>query len=153
MDFRDDPPRVLQPLAARIRPLMAAMIPATAELDLAGVERVLARVDARLAMEKPGLCRQLRIFVRVLWWLPLFGSLRTLDGLSPERREAFLMKIQDCPVTKLRVGLWGLRTLLYLGWYGDPAIQQGLGYRPDARGWEAFADPRPSNGDQREVTP
>jgi hypothetical protein len=128
---------ILRPLAARIRPVLVTMIPAAAALDEAGVDRLLARVDERLATEDPALGRQLRLFVKALWWLPVFGSLRTLGGLAPQRREAFLLRLQDGPVAKLRVGLWGLRTLLYLGYYGDPAVQAELGYRPDPRGWEA----------------
>ena len=128
---------ILRPLAARLRPLLATMVPAASGLDEAGLERVLARVDARLALEDPRLKWQLALFVRVLWWLPVLGTLRTFGGLSPAGREIFLHWVQACPVTKVRVGLWGLRTLLYLGWYGDPAVQAGLGYRPDFRGWDA----------------
>jgi hypothetical protein len=133
-----DTPATLRPMAARLRPLLATMVPAASALSAAELDRVLDRVDARLALEDPGLRRQLRLFVRVLWWLPLLTTLRTLGGLSPEGRAAFLLRLQDGPVTKFRVGLWGLRTLLYLGWYGDPAVQARLGYRPDARGWEAL---------------
>ena len=134
-----DTPATLRPMAARLRPLLATMVPATSALSAAELDRVLDRVDARLALEDPGLRRQLRLFVRVVWWLPVLTSFRTFGGLPPARREAFLLRLQDGPVPKLRVGLWGLRTLLYLGWYGDPAVQEGLGYRPDARGWEALA--------------
>ncbi len=141
----NDAPRILRPLAAKLGPVLAVLIPATAGLDRTGVDAVLARVDARLALEDPGLRRQLRLFVRVLWWLPVLTSFRTFGGLPPNRREAFLLKLQDGPVQKLRVGLWGLRTLLYLGWYGDPAVQAGLGYRPDPRGWEAL-ERRPGEG-------
>ncbi|MBK8725804.1 MAG: hypothetical protein IPL96_07030 [Holophagaceae bacterium] len=144
----DAAPRILRPQAARLRPVLAALIPATAALDVVGVERVLARVDARLAQEEPRLQRQLKLFIRVLWWLPFLGTLRTFGGLPPERREAFLRKVQDGPVPKLRVGLWGLRTLLFLGWYGDPEVQQQLGYRPNARGWEALAHGNRRLGDR-----
>lgn len=129
---------VLAPLARQIQPILATFIPATATLSLAEIVPVLARVDERLATEPVALQNQLRLFVRILWWLPLFRSLRTLGGLSPAQRLRFLEWLQDCPVTKLRLGLWGLRTLLFLGWYGDPVVQERLGYRPNVGGWDAW---------------
>ncbi len=129
---------VLGPLARQIQPVLATFIPATARLTLAELAPVLARVDERLAQEPPELQRQLQLFVRILWWLPLFTTLRTMGSLRPEQRLKVLNWLQDCPVTKLRLGLWGLRTLLFLGWYGDPAVQEKLGYRPNVGGWDAW---------------
>ncbi len=129
---------VLAPLARQIQPILATFVPATAPLGLAELAPVLARVDERLASEPPALQRQLRLFVRILWWLPLFTHLRTMGGLSPAQRLRVLTWLQDCPITKLRLGLWGLRTLLFLGWYGEPAVQARLGYRPNIAGWDAW---------------
>jgi hypothetical protein len=129
---------ILRPLARQVRPLLEVMVPASHGLPDPQLEPLLDRVDARLAQEDPALGRQLGLFVRILWWLPLPLTLRTLGSLSPTQREAFLERLQDGPILKLRLGLWGLRTLLYLGWYGDPARQADLGYRPDPRGWEAL---------------
>lgn len=129
---------ILVPLVRQLQPVLATMIPATAALGHAELLGVLGRVDDRLATEPAAVQRQLRFFVRLLWWLPLPFTLRTLGGLSPARREAFLLWLQDCPVTKLRLGLWGLRTLLFLGWYGQPEVQAQLGYRPNVGGWDAW---------------
>jgi hypothetical protein len=79
--------------------------------------------------------------VHVLHLFPLVGYGHTLAGLTPARREAFLARVEASRLPKFRVGLWGLRTLLFLGWYGDPEVQARLGYRPDPRGWEAFEAP------------
>ncbi len=133
---------VLAPLARQIQPILATFIPATAKLSLAELGPVLERVDERLADEPVALQRQLRLFVRILWWLPVFTHLRTLGGLRPEQRLKLLSWLQDCGVTKLRVGLWGLRTLLFVGWYGDPAVQARLGYRPNIAGWDAWHAPQ-----------
>ncbi len=131
-------PSVLQPLARQIQPILATFVPATAGLTLAQLAPVLARVDERLASEPVALQRQLRLFVRILWWLPLFTHLRTMGTLTPAQRQRVLEGLQDSRVTKLRLGLWGLRTLLFLGWYGDPAVQAKLGYRPNVAGWDAW---------------
>ena len=129
---------VLAPLARQIQPVLATFVPATSSLSVADLAPVLARVDDRLRQEPAALQRQIRMFVRILWWLPLLTHRRTMGGLSAEQRLKLLNWLQDCPVTKLRLGVWGLRTLLFLGWYGDPAVQARLGYRPNVGGWDAW---------------
>jgi len=133
------PAAILTPLHDKLRPIAETMVPPIADLDQAAFLKVLALIDARLAGEPPALARQLRLFVKVLTFLPIFFALRTFGGLSPARRLAFLEALQDCPIQKLRVGVWGLRTLIYLGYYTDPAVQAALGYRPYLDGWEGMA--------------
>ena len=36
-----------------------------------------------------------------------------------------------------RRGVWGLRTLVMMGWYTNPSVIAALGYRASAAGWEA----------------
>ena len=132
------PPQILGPLARQVRPLLATFVPATAKLSPSELAPVLARVDARLAAEPPTLHKQLRLLVRVLWWLPLLTHLRTMGGLAPAQRQRFLERLQDGSLAKLRLGIWGLRTLLFVGWYGDPEVQAQLGYRPNVGGWAAW---------------
>lgn len=138
---------VLQPLARPLRPLVEAFVPATQALDDAGFLRLVARIDERLGNEPPALQRQLKLLVRVLTFLPLFLHLRTMGGLRPEQRVALLHRLQDGPVGKLRLGVWGLRTLVFLGWYGDPQVAASLGWRPTLQGWQGVRgaqDPQPA---------
>lgn len=137
----DDVPRILRPMADRLRPMLATFVPGAGDLSDEALEALLARVDERLAAEEPSLGRRLRLFVRVLDLFPLLGYGRTFRGLSPARRTEFCARVEKSRIALLRVGLWGLRTLLFLGWYGDPEVQARLGYRPDPRGWEAFEAP------------
>ena len=130
---------ILTPLHDKLRPIAETMVPPIADLDDAAFLKVLALIDVRLAGEPPALGRQLRLFVKVLTFLPIFFALRTFGGLAPKRRLAFLEALQDCPIQKLRVGVWGLRTLIYLGYYTDPNVQAALGYRPRLDGWEGLA--------------
>ena len=48
-----------------------------------------------------------------------------------------LETLQDAPVLLLRRGIWGLRTLAFMGYYTRPDAQRAIGYRADPRGWEA----------------
>ncbi len=136
MEEREAPP-ILRPLAGPLGPMLETFVPAAKGLAPEALDALLARVDARLAAEEPGLGRRLRLFVRVMHLFPLVGYGRTFAGLSAARRTEFFARVERSRFPLLRVGLWGLRTLLFLGWYGDPEVQARLGYRPDPRGWEA----------------
>lgn len=94
-------------------------------------------IGAALEAKPPGLRRQLTFFVRALDVLPIFLYGRTFQGLDPVRRNAFLLGIQDAPLLLLRRGFWGLRTLIFMGYYGREAGRFETGYRADPRGWEA----------------
>ena len=37
----------------------------------------------------------------------------------------------------VRRGFWGLRTLVFMGYYARPEAAAAIGYRADVRGWEA----------------
>ena len=132
-------PDILMPLQVRLRPIAETMAPPIAQLGDAAWIDVVGRIDARLRAEPAALQRQIRLFVRILHILPIFFALTTFGGLGAERRLRFLQALQDCPIQKLRVGVWGLRTLVFLGYYTDPAVQAGLGYRPRLDGWEGLA--------------
>lgn len=127
----------LTPLAKSLRPIMEVFIPALKERTIQDIDAILERVDEKLFTQPSSLRIQLRLFVKALHYLPLVRYGRTFKHLNEEQKVAFLKFLQDCPVQKLRVGLWGLRTLIYLGYYGDPVVQNQLGYHPDLRGWEA----------------
>jgi glucose/arabinose dehydrogenase len=62
-------------------------------------------------------------------------------GRSPRlplgRRVALLTGLQDAVWPLLRRGIWGLRTLAFLGYYTRPAAAASIGYRADPGGWEA----------------
>ncbi|UCC83784.1 MAG: hypothetical protein JSW46_02295 [Gemmatimonadota bacterium] len=85
----------------------------------------------------PALRRQLRLFLRLVEWLPLFRYGHRFSTLEPGRRARFLASLQNSRVDRIRVGFWGLRTLALLGYYGRAAAAAAIGYHPHARGWEA----------------
>jgi hypothetical protein len=103
--------------------------PAWAELE--------AIVIAALASRPAKLQRQLLLFIRIVEWLPLARFGRRFTRLAPVRRIRVLRGLQDAPVLLLRRGCWGLRTLILMGFYGREEAQREIGYRANARGWEA----------------
>ncbi len=94
-------------------------------------------VESALASRPPALRRQLRLFIRLLEWLPLLRYGRRLTRLDPERRARFLSGVQDAPLVLIRRGFWGLRTLVLLGYYARAAAAAEVGYRAHPAGWEA----------------
>ena len=67
----------------------------------------------------------------------MLWSGRRFSALDVARRTRFLLALQNSPVLLLRRGIWGLRTLVFMGYYGRPEAAALIGYRADARGWEA----------------
>lgn len=149
----DSNDHTLRDLATTLRPVAEAFAPPVAQLGEADYAAVVGRIDLRLAMEPAALVRQIRLFVKVLYWLPLLWTGRTMAGLPLERRLAILGWLQDCPVQKLRVGVWGLRTLVFVGYYTNPEVQQQLGYRARPEGWAALREGASADRSHTEVLP
>lgn len=125
----------------RVRPTFRAVattvVPEAAHLGERGWADLEALVERAVASRPAGLQRQLRLFLRLLQWMPFFRYARTLTALDPARRARFLAGVQDSRVLLLRRGFWGVRTLVLLGYYTRPAAADEIGYRAHPRGWEA----------------
>jgi hypothetical protein len=81
--------------------------------------------------------RQLGLFVRVLQAASRLRYRTGLAALDPGRRTALLEAFAGSPLLLFRRGIWGLRTLVMLGWYTQPSVVSALGYRASPAGWEA----------------
>ncbi|MFO7587018.1 MAG: hypothetical protein R6X22_03005 [Gemmatimonadota bacterium] len=128
---------VLAPVRAPFRALCVAFVPDAAGLDEDGWSEVEAAVERALADRPATVGRQVALLVRVV---DLFARLRhgrSLSRLPLGRRVALLTGLQDAVWPLLRRGIWGLRTLAFLGYYTRPAAAASIGYRADPGGWEA----------------
>lgn len=132
-----NPTRIFSARPRIMRALLEVFVPAATELDAAGLEGALIRSDELVADRDAALRRQLVLALSVLRMLAVLRHGRGLTFLERARRQAFLEKLQESRVLKLRLAVWGLRTLLFAGYYGDPARQPELGYRPSPDGWDA----------------
>jgi hypothetical protein len=77
------------------------------------------------------------VLLQLLEWLPVLRYGRRLSSLDVARRTRVLELFQTAPVLLLRRGVWGVRTLALMGYYGRPAGAAAIGYRADPRGWES----------------
>jgi len=115
----------------------SVILPHHRALDADGWEKAEAIIESALAPRPSSVKRQLRLFLSLLNLLPLFSRGRTFTKLPPERRAAFLAGLERSRIALLRRGLWGVRTLLFMGYYTQDAVRERIGYRADPDGWAA----------------
>lgn len=141
--------RVLEPIRPAFRALARSIVPEADRLDEAGWADVEATVESALAKRPAGMRRQFAVFVRLLDFLPRLRWLRPFRKLSDERRTRFLHGIERSRIFLFRRGFWGLRTLVFMGYYGRPQAYAEIGYDAHLRGWLRHAD---ADDDARQAT-
>lgn len=124
------------PVRDRFRTIARTIVPEAEALDEGGWVELERIVEQGLASRPSSVRRQLRLFVRALDLLPLLRFGRTFRALDHQRRTRFLLAVQDAPLLLVRRGFWGLRTLVFMGYYGRAGAAATIGYRADLRGWE-----------------
>lgn len=121
----------------KLRALATSFVPETAlatdaqwaALETA-VERAVSAKSASLRRQLAGLMRLLDAAARIRYG-------RRLERLSPVQRLALLTGMAESRVLLFRRGIWGLRTLVMLGWYTQPEVAAQLGYQASPDGWSA----------------
>ena len=126
------------PLRAVFHALVYTIVPGALNLSGPDWEGLDQLVDGTLCARPPSQRRQLRLLLRLIQWLPVLRYGRSFTSLSPDKRAAFLSYLEDHCVQLIRCGVFAVRTLALLGYYGRPEAGREIGYAPDARGWEAL---------------
>lgn len=119
------------------RTVAATVVPEAAQLDAAGWAELERIVERALGDRPVVMRRKLMAFLRVVEWIPLLRYGRRFSTLDSARRERLLSAFEHAPLLLLRRGFWGVRTLVFMGYYGRPAAAAAIGYRADPRGWDA----------------
>lgn len=122
---------------AVLRAIATTVVPEATGLDATQWDEVESIIARAIAARAPRLRRSLALYFALLEWLPLLRYGRRFSQLDAERRRRWLARLQDAPVLLVRRGFWGVRTLILMGYYGRPDAAVAIGYRADARGWEA----------------
>ena len=128
---------VLAPVREVFRAIANTVVPEAAQLDAGAWKEAERLIENALEVRPPSVRRQIRMFIRIIEWIPLARFGHRFTALDAERRTRLLLSLQSSPLLLLRRGLWGLRTLAFIGYYARPAARAAIGYRADARGWEA----------------
>ncbi len=132
-------PSLLAPVRGPFRALAATIVPEAATLDEAGWQEAEGIVSAALAMRPEAMVRQLLLFIRIANWLALLPYGRPFTRLGPAARRAHLTRLENAPLLLIRRGFWGLRTLVFMGYYGQDRVRKELGYRASAAGWSGHS--------------
>ena len=126
---------VLSSLQEPLRAIGSVVLPSSPALDGEGWDEAERIIEGALSSKPPGMKRQIRLFLRLVNFLPVLTTGRTLVSLPPDGRAAFLRRLHRSPLMPLRRGLWGIRTLLFMGYYTQDRVRQEIGYGADPWGW------------------
>ena len=128
----------MAPLTASERAFLLAIapriVPASAQMTPDERDVMMALIEETLASRTPAMRRQFSLFLRALRWLPVLRHLRPLDRLDGGQQDAALRWFQDNPLQVVRGGFWGVRTLVLLGYYGQPVHGRVIAYNPSTDG-------------------
>ena len=143
----------LDPIRAPFRAVTVACAPAAEGLSAEGWARAETIVNGALADRPPSVRRQLVLFVRVLGVLAVLRFGRPLVRLAPAQTGRLLGALERSPFLLLRRGTWGLRTLAFMGYYGQEEVRMRLGYRATGGGWAHRAIEQSAWPDRKGVAP
>jgi len=124
-------------LEARVRALTLAFVPEAKELSESEWRAFHAIVARALSARPASMRRQIGLFLRLLDLLSLVRYGRTVTRLAIEPRTRLLESLGASRLLLLRRGVWGLRTLAFMGYYARPEAGVSIGYRASAAGWSA----------------
>ncbi len=99
--------------------------------------RTEAIITRGLSGRPDAISRQLLLFIRVVNVLALVRFQRPFTVLDDARRLRLLASLENAPILAIRRGVWGLRTLVFMGYYGQDEVRAQLGYRANSLGWRA----------------
>ena len=128
---------VLPKVRGTFRAVAETVVPEAGRLDAAGWDELERLVEKALERRDEAVKRQMGLLFKVIELLPILRYGRPFTKLGAAERTRFLAALEDAPVLLLRRGFWGLRTLVYLGYYARPEAGREIGYAADPRGWGA----------------
>ena len=127
----------LERVRTPFRALFQTFVPEAVALNERGWGEAEEIVERFLATRPAAVRRQLVLLIRLLDLLPVARHGRRFRSLDAARRLRLLESLERSRLLLLRRGVWGLRTVAFMGYYTRPEAAAAIGYRADARGWEA----------------
>lgn len=126
---------VLEAVRPTFRAVAHVVVPETRSLSAAEWAPLEAAVERVLAARPAEVRKQLAAFLRLIEFLPLARYGARFSSLRDDRATRFLRWLEHSRFLLIRRGVWGLRTLVMLGYYTQPAVQWAIGYRAHPDGW------------------
>lgn len=128
MGLFDGSRALLRAFAATVTPEMASIDDVRWRSVEDVIERALSRRPARMQ-------RQVVMLLRVIDVLSRARYGRGFATLGDPRRTALIEGLERAPVALIRKGIWGLRTLAFMGYYTSEGVTGEIGYAASSRGW------------------
>ena len=110
--------------------LAARIVPESADAPMQVTDRLLAAVDEELR-PRPRLQQlEFKLLLLAIRWMTLPFTLHRFERLPGERQDRWLRRLENAPLTLLRVGIWGLKTRVFLGYDTQDGVQHRILYVP-----------------------
>jgi hypothetical protein len=110
--------------------LAARIVPESAGAPVQVTDPLLAAVDQELR-PRPRLQQlEFKLLLFAIRWMTVPFTLHRFERLPGERQDRWLGFLENAPLTLLRVGIWGLKTLVFLGYYTQDGVLQRIVYVP-----------------------
>lgn len=135
---------LLEPVRHVFRAVATSVVPECAQLRSDEWAEFDGIVEGALASRPEAMRKQLVLFIRAIELLPLARYATRFSRLDAARRQRVLAGLQNSHLDIVRRGFWGLRTLIFMGYYARPAAAAEIGYRASAQGWAARRAPNDS---------
>ena len=129
----------VQPL---FRAVVATAVPEARDLTADSWREVERIVESALSERPRAVQRQVRAFLRLLNVIAFLTSGRGFARLDDARRLRLLQRMASSRLLLVRRGVWGVRTLAFMGYYARPEAARAIGYRATINGWRDRTGPR-----------
>ena len=73
---------------------------------------------------------EFKLLLFAIRWMTVPFTLHRFERLPGERQDRWLGFLENAPLTLLRVGIWGLKTLVFLGYYTQDGVLRRIVYVP-----------------------
>ncbi|SMC16252.1 hypothetical protein SAMN02746041_00037 [Desulfacinum hydrothermale DSM 13146] len=118
----------------RLAALAHTLVPETASLSAQQSDRF-RHIIRQALMERPAaVALQLRLFLALVDLAAAWRYGTRFARLSDPKRQRLLAWFQDGPVPLFRKGFWGLKTLVFMGYYGQDELWPRFNYQPVMNG-------------------
>jgi hypothetical protein len=105
-------------------------VPESAGAPTQVTDPLLAAVDEELH-PRPRLQQlEFKLLLLAIRWMTVPFTLHRFEHLPAARQDGWLRFLESAPFTMLRVGIWGLKTLVFLGYYTQAGVLQRILYFP-----------------------
>ena len=127
----------LTPVRHILHAIATTVIPETASLDERAWTELDDVIERAVAQRGERVQRQLITFLRLVQTLPIARYAKPFTSLDSARRTAILESLERSRLLLVRRGFWGVRTLVFMGYYTRDDVTESIGYHPSADGWSA----------------